>query len=142
MPAQFAFQSVQLRLVEYPPFGEADLVQAVQQVFSFDILVAADFNAAYRRPFLENYNQDVSVPLELHIIEKTRLEQGAYRFRRHFGGEIVTHFKRQVVEYGSGGEALQSLHPNVLNNEFLRRKPVSHGGEQQRRQYRFAIVCC
>ena len=72
---QFVTHAFQGCPLENFAFGQAGLVQALEQVFAADGLVTLDLDTGNRRTFNHSNNQHIAIATQLYILEETSLEQ-------------------------------------------------------------------
>ena len=132
MPLQFLLDLFQQRPVEYTTFRQADLLQTVQQFLGVEVLVALDLDTADRSPFAHEDNQHVAVAFQVHVVEKTGLEQRIDGRDAALFVQRLADLDRQVVEHRAGGYALQSLDADILDGK--RREGMCGPVHQQRQQ--------
>ncbi|MCY1281347.1 hypothetical protein D9M70_301560 [compost metagenome] len=100
-------------------FGKAGLLQALEQVFGADGLVALDLDAGDRRTLDNGDDQDVAIATQLDVLEEAGLEQCAGGFDQATVVRGVADVERQGAEHAAGGNPLQAVDANVGDVEGL-----------------------
>ena len=132
---QFLGRLVQRAFIKNPRFGQPREFHAFLELVLGKILGAIDFDTGDRRPFQHLHDQHAAIDLQLHILEKARGIQGAYRGSGLRVVQSVADLDRQVTEHRARFGALYALDANVLDGERLdcpsRRKKSKCNAEQQ-----------
>ncbi len=130
---QFVLDLVELELVEGFAFGHADALEALEQVFFLDVLVAADGDLGDLRALLQRHHEDFTLARQLHVAEEAGLVQGADRLLGAVAGQRVALLDRQVGEHRARCDARQAFDADVGDREGIERGRVLDGepGEQE-----------
>ncbi|MCY1439952.1 hypothetical protein D9M71_562060 [compost metagenome] len=95
------------------------MLQALEQVFGADGLVALDLDAGDRRTLDNGDDQDVAIATQLDVLEEAGLEQCAGGFDQATVVRGVADVERQGAEHAAGGNPLQAVDANVGDVEGL-----------------------
>ena len=145
---QFVLHFVELQAVERLALGEADALEALEQVVGLQVLVAAHRNLGDLRAFLHGHDEDVALTREVDIAEEAGLVQRTDRLRGAIGSQRIALLDRQIGEHRARCNARQALDADVRNREGVERVCVRYGkkGEQEQgnqafhRHFRQGIV--
>ena len=131
LAGQFLRHAVEREAVERLAFGQADVLEALEQILGLEVLVALQFDLRDRRPLLDRDDEDVALAGNLHVAEEAGLVQRAHRLLHAFASHVVAFFDRQIGENGTGGNALQAVDADVRGDERVHGKGFcGKAGEQ------------
>ena len=116
---QLVTHALEGRTLEDFTLGEARLLEALQQVFGTDGLVALDLDAGDGRTFDYADDQHTAVAAELDVLEETGLEQGTGGFDQAAIISLVAYVQRQGAEDAACGYTLQAVDADVGYGEGL-----------------------
>jgi hypothetical protein len=112
--------------------GQTRLVQALEQIFGGDGLVALDLDAGDGGALDHGDDQHVAIATELDVLEETSLEQGAGGIDQLAVIDLFADVQRQCAEHAAGGNPLQAIDANIGDGEGL----SVNFGDHQCGQYR------
>ena len=112
--------------------GQTGLVQALEQVFCSDGLVAFDLDTGDGGTLDHGNHQHVTIATELDILEEAGTEQGAGGIDQLAIIYLLAHVERQRAEYAACGNPLQAIDAYIGDGEGL----GVNFGDHQCGQYR------
>jgi hypothetical protein len=113
------FGAFQVRAVEDPRLGQADLPQRLFQPILGELLGTGDIDLRDGGPFFDYHHQNLSVGLEPHVAEESCGEERFYRTARTLLVDRVAHPDRKIGEDGTRFGALNSLDTDVADFKGL-----------------------
>src|SRR5438445_6501892 len=116
---QFLRHAVEREAVERLAFGQADVLQALEQVFFLEVLVALDLDLRDRWALFHRDHENAALAADLHIGEEAGLVQGAHGLLRAFGRDRIALFHWQIGEHGTGRDALQPVDTESRRDERI-----------------------
>ena len=128
---QLLLHLVENRPVEDPPLRESRLLEGGHEILGLEIFVPGKLDAADGRPFDHRHHERIAVASEPYVAEEAGPEQ---RANGSGGARVVdgiADLDREVVEYGAGGNALETLQADVLDDERVVRGAGPHHGAEQ-----------
>ena len=130
---QFLLHLVECRAVEDTPLGDSHLFESGQKIVGLELFVADKLDTAYGRSLDHHHYKRVAVPFKAHVTEETGPEQRANRAGGARAVDRISNVDREVVEYGTGGDSLETLQADVLDYERVDRRGNPHCGNHQER---------
>ena len=110
---------IEHRAIESLAGREADVAQALLQVFRLDVLVAFDLELGDGGTLHHHHEKRVAVAAQFHVAEESGRVQGTHRFADARAIQVIADVDRQIVEYRALGDALQTLDANVADGKSL-----------------------
>ena len=132
LAVQFLGDAIQVEAVEGLAFGQADVLEALQQVFGLQVLVADQGQLVDGGPFDHGDHQDAALVVQAHVLEEAGLVQRAQRLGGLGGVEGVAALDGQVGEHGACADALQAVDADVADRERCERR-LRPGRQRERR---------
>ena len=116
---QFVTHPLQSRALEDLAFGQAGLIQALEQILAADRLVALDLDTGNRRPLDYGNHQNIAITAQLDILKEPGLEQFTGRIHQGTIIRLGTDIQRQHAKYAASGNPLQAIDANIGDGEGL-----------------------
>ena len=124
---------VERRPIEDTALREAHPLEGGHEVLGIEVFVAGELDAADGRPLDHRDDEGLAIAFEPHVAEEAGPEQRADRPGGARAVDDVSDLDRKIVEYGAGGDALETFQADVLDDERIgRRGYAQHGTEQDR----------
>ena len=105
--------------LEYLAFRQPGFFQSFQQGFGLDGLIALKLDGVNGRPFLDNNNEYIAIPANLHVIEIFCLEKRSGDTSYFSHTNVVTDIVGNRTEHGSSRNSLQPFHTNVRDYKSI-----------------------
>ena len=123
----------ELERIERLAFGQANALEALQEILVLEILVAAQRDLGDLRALLDRDDEDVALARELHVVEEAGLVQRADRLLGAVRRQLIALLDRKIGEHRAGRDARQAVDADVRDGERLERESVAPGetGEQE-----------
>jgi len=116
---QLVAHALQRGTLEDLTLGQPGLIQALEQVFGGNRLVALDLDAGNGRPLNYADDQDVAVATQLDILEEAGFEQRAGGLYQTLVADLITDAQRQGAEHAARRDTLQAIDANIVDGEGL-----------------------
>ena len=104
---------IQYGAIESPPYGQADVLEPLFQVFILDGLVTLYIQFSDSWPLHHQYDEHLSLSFQANILEETCIKQRTDDIGQRTLINNVTWLDRQVIENRTRGNPLQTFHPDI-----------------------------
>jgi len=119
LPLQLLLGPLDQRPVENPRFRQADVLEALAQLFLVESLQPDELDRGDGRTLFDEHHQNPAVDLEPDVLEEAGAEQFLDGIRRLLVGHGVADLDRQIAEHRAGFRALDAFDSNVRDREWI-----------------------